>query len=163
MDTNLTKSRNYARDNVKLSLKRYNFLDDRTIGKLYVNGTFFGYTLEDARRDVKIKGETCIPAGKYKIGFREELSPLTKKYRQMFPWFVWHLEIKNVPDFKYIYIHIGNYPKDTNGCILVGKELAEDKRDNKPIIRLSKLAFEELYKYIYNEIRHGSTVEIEIV
>ena len=42
---------------------------DRTTGKLYVNGDRFGSTVEDIGRPpgVKIYAETCIPEGVYRV------------------------------------------------------------------------------------------------
>tara|TARA_B110000240_G_C13210193_1_gene330061 strand:+ start:452 stop:619 length:168 start_codon:yes stop_codon:yes gene_type:complete len=30
------------------------------------------------------------------------------------------LEIKDIPDFKYVLVHIGNFRKDTLACLLTG-------------------------------------------
>lgn len=51
----------------------------------------------------------CIPAGKYKLGWHE--SP---KFNAMRPILL------DVKGRKYILIHEGNKPADTQGCILVG-------------------------------------------
>lgn len=51
---------------------------------------------------------SCVPEGDYPL--TEIVSP---KYGQ-----VWLLE--NVPHRSEILIHVGNYPKDTHGCILAG-------------------------------------------
>jgi hypothetical protein len=70
------------------------------------------YTLEEAWRDNKT-GISCIPAGTYKCvphGW-EPNSKVTKPK-------TWRLE--NVPGRFAVLIHIGNYTKDTEGCILAG-------------------------------------------
>jgi hypothetical protein len=67
---------------------------------------------------------SCIPSGTYEC-FRE-LSP---KHGICF-------ELRNVPDRQEIQIHIGNYPKDTLGCILVGKEFG-----GEAAISISTLAY----------------------
>lgn len=96
---------------IDLLLIREIFTDISTIGRLLLNGKFFCYTLEDKYRgrEKKVYGETCIPEGVYKVTLVE--SP---KRGYIVPL------LHDVRDFTAIEIHIGNYPKDTLGCILVG-------------------------------------------
>jgi hypothetical protein len=92
-----------------LTLVRDTINEDNTIGSLYANGEFVGYTLEDALRPFKIKGKTAIPFGFYKI----VLSKSTRFGRVM-------LEILDVRGFSGIRIHGGNDEFDTDGCPLLG-------------------------------------------
>lgn len=101
-------------------------------------------TLEDLPQDTKIAGITRIPAGRYRVKYREVLSPLTQTYRNKYDWFSWHLELQDVPDYNNVYIHIGNYSKDTDGCILVGTKFVPEMK----MVSQSVLAFEELYDYL---------------
>ena len=60
---------------MKLQLLRINSGVDATSGVLYRvypegDKKFLCYTLEDEHRDVKVMGETRIPAGTYNIEFR---------------------------------------------------------------------------------------------
>ena len=61
---------------MKLEVLRVSSQDDSTSGILFdvVNGKrkFLCYTLEDEQRDVKVWGETRIPAGEYKLSLRKE-------------------------------------------------------------------------------------------
>src|SRR5262245_55691636 len=84
-----------------------------TIGQLYVDGNFFGHTLEDVVREagVKVPGETAIPAGMY-----EGEVTFSPRFKTNLPL------IKNVPNFTGIRIHAGNSEGDTEGCILVGEK-----------------------------------------
>ena len=50
----------------KISLVRTDFTPLSTIGKLEYDGLSL-FTLEDPIRDKKIKGETAIPSGKYRV------------------------------------------------------------------------------------------------
>ena len=113
--------------------------------------SFQGYTLEDEARLDKIKGETRIPARKYTIDIQQVVTPLTLKYRAKYSWFKNHLEIKNVPGFVGVYIHIGNFDADTAGCILLG-----DNADNNVIgpgsISNSTAAFRRFYENIYSHL-----------
>ena len=66
-------------------LVRDTYTDVSTTGKLYLNGEFVCYTIEDAVREagVKIYGKTAVPAGTYPLTF--EKSPrLSAKYGRPF-------------------------------------------------------------------------------
>jgi len=82
-----------------------------TGGRLYLDGDFFSWTLEPAL--------PIIPLGLYLVELtvsgraqRGELWTPDPQYR--LPLLV------AVPGHEGIRIHAGNYPKDTQGCILVG-------------------------------------------
>ena len=107
---------------MNLKLVRIAFKDTYTIGKLYVDGVYFSNTIEDKDRGLddsmtvreilnkKVKGETAIPTGHYNIEIT--YSP---KYKRMMPLLI------GVKGFSGIRIHSGNTSKDTEGCLLVGK------------------------------------------
>ena len=117
---------------MEIVLKRLYKKDEYTIGKLYINGEYFCDTLEDKVRDLnkdgdlndegegKVYGKTAIPYGRYKV-VTNILSPKYAK-RSSYIWCGGYLpRLINVPAYDGVLIHIGNYPKDTEGCILVGK------------------------------------------
>lgn len=141
-----------------LELNRIKSGNDATIGYMTNEGQFECFTLEDERRSVKVKGETRIPSGYYRIRFREVLSPMTERYRAKYPWFKWHLELQNVPNFDYVYIHIGNTDDDTDGCILV----AEGANSRSMTVQSSTPAFEKLYKQVQAALERGESVWIRI-
>ncbi len=109
---------------MELTLRRFYSQPDYTISYLSFNDggfkQFVCFALEDEFRIVKVKKETRIPAGQYKMDLRTE-GGLTKKYGAKYPemhqGMIW---LRKVPGFKYIYIHVGNTDKDTEGCIVVG-------------------------------------------
>jgi hypothetical protein len=117
---------------MEIVVKRIALRDTYTIGKLYINGTYFSDTLEDTVRDInkdgdlndvgegKVYGETAIPYGRYEVTMKVQ-SP---KYSQRasYAWCKGYLpRLLNVPHFEGILIHSGNYPQDSNGCLLVGE------------------------------------------
>lgn len=130
-----------------LTLYRISDNGDSTLGILYVDGIFQCYTLEDTQREDKIQGDTAIWKGEYEVGLRHVESPLTETYRQEYDYFKYHLELKGIEGFDNVYIHIGNYPKDTRGCILVGngQQLAPTR-----MVTHSTGAFRKLYNMIYD-------------
>lgn len=104
-------------------MQRLRGSDDASIGLLAMGQheeAFQAFTCEDQFQAAKKKGETRIPAGRYKVEFNQELTPMTVRYRAKFPWFNWHLEIKGIDGFSKVYFHIGNDDDDTDGCVLVG-------------------------------------------
>ena len=104
-----------------LTLDRKYKLPTYTIGKLYIDGEYFCDTLEDKDRgltddmtvseisNIKIKKETAIPTGTYKITIT-----YSNRFKKNMPL------INDVKGFEGIRIHSGNTNQDTEGCILVG-------------------------------------------
>ena len=107
---------------MRIELVRIAFNSTYTIGKLYVDGKYFCDVLEDVDRGLdssmteseilekKVKGQTAIPTGHYVINIT--YSP---KYKRMMPLLL------DVKGFSGIRIHSGNTAKDTEGCLIVGK------------------------------------------
>lgn len=143
---------------VKIVLQRVVGTSKYTQGMLSIDGRFMYATLEDEHRDEKVRGETRIPAGVYWLGFREEETPLTKRYRQRFGWFDEHIEILDVPNFSDIYIHIGNDEKDTAGCPLIANKLVF----SNGTIEESVKAYESFYKLVSKLMKDGKRVAIWI-
>lgn len=118
---------------------KYSSLD--TIGNLYIENKIFCFTMEDVCRPngEKIKGQTAIPFGKYKIGLR--YSPkFSKKYGHDMLW------IMDVPQFEYILIHPGNTRFHTEGCLLVGDKIGILKGDRA--VLNSKPTYNKLYSIL---------------
>jgi hypothetical protein len=119
------------------------------------------FALEDEYREVKVKAETRIPEGFYEIVIRQEVTEKTKEYQNRYDWFKKHLEIKNVPGFTGIYIHIGNTDKDTEGCILLGDTCTNNQVDNG-FIGNSTVAFKRFYLKVFPHLESGGKAFIEI-
>lgn len=134
-----------------LTLTRFLSDAEATLGVLRLDDTPFCFTLEDEHREEKVAAETRIPAGTYRIGVRHE-SPMVTRYKKRFPWHMGMLHLLMVPGFQWIYIHIGNFEKDTAGCILVAQK-ARVMAGRKPRFTLqdSTAAYEALYKQVYAE------------
>jgi hypothetical protein len=152
---------------MKLILQRYSDNGESTQGLLFVVDQeqnrlrFLNYTLEDEYREQKVMGETCIPAGLYEVVFREVESPKTKSYRDRFSWFTWHLMLKDVDGFEYVYIHIGNDDDDTDGCILV-----QDQANNNQVAdgfnSASTPAYRRLYALAESVLLNDEKIFIEV-
>ena len=115
---------------MKLELKRFEFTENSIIGKLYIDGQFECYTLENPYLDNK-NNISSIPTGFYQWRVRDGALEGSKyDYK--------HIHVMDVPNRSWILVHIGNYPGDTLGCILPGTSYDRDAVWN------SKIAFDKL-------------------
>lgn len=132
---------------------------EETIGMLYIDGIFQCLILEDQKRDVKVKGDTRIPAGRYKILLRKE-GRIHQNYAEKFgKWHRGTLHLQDVPNFQYILIHIGNTEKDTEGCLLTNTGYNE--KDGHFVGYGSTAAYQKIYPVIADAIEKND-VFIEI-
>ena len=124
-----------------LLLIRDTFTDKSALGKLYFDGEFYGHTLELAWKDNE-KRVSCIPKGVYEVKKRHTEE---SKYKYE------HLHILDVENRELILMHVGNYPKNSKGCILLGNTRALN------FVGESRKAF---YKLMYDL---GSFEKIELI
>ncbi|WP_321796349.1 DUF5675 family protein [Burkholderia sp. BCC1988] len=131
---------------MNLLLQRIIKTSQSTEGKLFIDEVFFSYTLEPVYRERpnvpvsawKVFGSTAIPVGTYNV-------EVTYFYRDQY----YTPLLDNVPGFSGVRIHAGNFPKDTEGCILVGTLKAQNEILN------SKVAFDALMTRI-SIVRHAN-------
>ena len=99
---------------MNITVERKWFTANSTVGEMSLNGAFFCYTLEP-RADQSQGKPYCIPAGQYSVTLQ-----MSARFHRITP------HVMNVPGFSEIEIHPGNYPKDTEGCCLVGSTRETD-------------------------------------
>lgn len=128
-----------------------------TIGKLFVDGVFECFILEDVDRGLKcsmplaeilerkIKAETCIPEGTYPV-----LITFSNRFKKDMPL------VANVPGYEGIRIHPGNTEANTAGCLLPGQGRNVDN------VIGSAMAFMKLYNKISGALADGQKVTITI-
>lgn len=133
---------------MKLRLVREQYRPDSTIGRMFVDDVFECFTLEDGVRTQKIRGETAIPAGAYRVTVDD--SP---RFKRKLP------RLHDVPNFSGVLIHPGNTAADTEGCILVGRKW----QPGEEAIGASRVAFDALFPKIVSTIARGEAVSIEVV
>ncbi len=124
------------------------------IGHLYVDGKYVCDTIEDVDRGLtqdmplteimkrKVKNETAIPRGKYRV-LMNRVSPKfsAKAYYMGFckgkvPY------LAGVPGFEGILIHKGVNQNSSSGCIIVGMNTVVGK------VTQSQACFEKLYRML---------------
>ncbi len=96
-------------------------------GEMWIDNQFECFTLEPARENPVNQGHPIIPAGTYKV----ILTP-SPHLGYITP------EVLDVPGRTEIRWHIGNFPKDTLGCVLVGMNRGHN------FVGESKVAFKRL-------------------
>ncbi len=128
-----------------------------TIGILSVDGKRLCESLEDTDRGLtqdmtlteimkrKVKGQTAIPSGRYRVNIT--YSP---RFRRDLPILV------DVPGFDGIRIHSGNTAKDTEGCLLPGRNTV------KGMVTDSRHWFGVLYDKIRKALNSKDNVYITI-
>lgn len=115
---------------MKLELKRIALKPNYTIGKLFINGTYYCDTIEDKVIDLnkngkfddgltKVMHQTAIPYGTFKVVVNH--SP---KFNRELP------RLLDVPYFEGILIHNGSDQNSSSGCIIVGENKAVGKVTN---------------------------------
>lgn len=127
---------------MEIRIKRLHRTERATISELSINGKFQCYTLEDVERENKIKSETAIPKGSYKV-----IINYSNRFKQNLPL------ILNVPNFEGVRIHTGNTNHDTEGCILVGKVRGID------YVGKSRVAFTALFEKMKKETAINLIIE----
>lgn len=110
---------------IKLKLKRYKLNEKGCFGELvlYDNDrlVYKCNTLEEINEGLQAKSDLRIPANTYKCDIHFSPSKTNAINNNNYPTNAL-IRIYNdkVSKFRYILIHIGNFLKDTLGCILLG-------------------------------------------
>lgn len=120
-----------------------------TLGKMYIDGEEFCYTLEDVVRPngEKVYGETAIPTGRYRVDIT-----FSNRFQQPMPL------VMDVPNFSGIRIHAGNTAADTHGCILVGLRVSP----GGTAISESRVAYNAVFAHIRDAIERSEEVWLEV-
>ena len=152
---------------MKLEVLRFSSQVDSTSGLLFevtdIKKHFLCYTLEDERRALKVRGETRVPAGTYKIDLRTE-GGFHSRYDRKYPGVhVGMLHVLDVPNFEYILIHTGNTDEHTAGCLIVGDAQENNKILADGFVGKSVNAYKRIYPSIAKAIQQGEEVTITYI
>ena len=123
-----------------------------TLGVLRYQGSMLCFTLEDRPRAKKVAGDTCIPAGRYDLAWRTAGRWARRFHKQGYPG---SLELRHVPGFTDILIHVGNTKGDTAGCLLPGMTADSEQRT----VGRSRDACRVVYDLVHE---HGNDWQIQV-
>ena len=93
------------------------------IGVLYANDDQVCYSLELPWKDNQ-SNVSCVPVGTYAGKIRTDG---TKG---------WRIELESVPNRTYVELHVGNFPGEIQGCVLLGLEWTENSVKSSGLARL---------------------------
>mgnify|MGYP001580894019 CR=1 FL=1 len=128
-----------------LTLQRYPFRPDSTMGELSVNGAAECFTMERPWLD-NAPEVSCIPAGSYEV-----VKTFSGHFKRMMPLLV------DVPNRSEIRIHPANWVTQLEGCIAVGVQHGAD------FLEQSVAAFDPLYAKMDAAWEAGEAVRITIM
>ena len=124
---------------MKIEVIRHYFSEAYTIGKLYFDGVYFCDTLEPSTTAPQ---HPAVKLGSYPLSI-----VMSHKFGRYMP----RIE---VPNRSGILFHVGNYPSDTKGCILLGFNTV------KCSVTASKVTFTDFFTMILDHIASDKTAII---
>lgn len=139
---------------MKIDLKRFEYGGTYTIGKLFIDGKYQCYALEDTVRELsgspvwawKVSGITAIPKGKYRV-----IIDYSNRFKKKLP------HILDVPGFEGVRIHPGNSSENTEGCILLGTTWT-----GGDWIGQSRVAFDAFYVKLVSALSQSLVVTLHV-
>ncbi len=135
---------------MKITTEVFDKGSDYTISKLYVDGIYCCYIMEDVIREgEKVYAKTAIPRGTYNV-----VVNMSPHFKKLLP------NIQDVPGFDRILIHSGNTSEDTKGCLLTGFRIG--MLDGRRAVLDSRPAFSKLFAMIQEAIARNEKVTIEL-
>lgn len=149
---------------MKIQVKRIYNCKDYCISHIYIDDKYICDGLEDTDRmlddsmsvdeilKIKVKYHTAIPTGTYNIdmNFKSQKYSKNKYYLNLCDAKLPRLQ--NVKGYSGILWHIGNTPKDTAGCLLLGYNKIKSQ------VIDSKKAFEKVYRLLDIAKRIGEPI-----
>jgi hypothetical protein len=124
---------------VNITVKRFQTVGQAVFGKLQIDGNDECYTLEHL--------DVILSPGTFPV----ELT-FSPRFQKLLPL------LDNTPNRSDIRIHSGNWPRDSEGCILVGTDIAPDSQ----MILSSRLALDPLVAKIQAALDASEPVTISI-
>ena len=152
---------------LELLIERYDYGKDYTEGRIYVDGMYFGESMEpfcrhlsnsmllDEIKKKKVAGKTAIPTGRYNVTLAYSAKfknrAYGKRYNGMFPL------LNDIPGFKGVLLHPLNRGTESSGCIGVGEYY-------KPglIARATQGHYDLMDYYILPAINRGQEVYVTV-
>lgn len=135
-----------------------------------LDSPFICHSIEDEKRDIKVAGDTRIPARFYELKIwndgqnpNEWVLDHRAKYGD---WFEYPIQLKDVPGFDGVLIHVGYAEKDTDGCLLLTDTIGNNSVDRllapNSLGAYSMDAVKRFYLKAYPVLKSGGKVFLEV-
>ena len=124
---------------MEITVTRKDYTDESTIGDFGIDNSFFCYSLElPWGNGANVHQVNCILPGRYEV-----IIDQSARFKRLMP------HILNVPNRDSIRIHVGNFARDTEGCVLLGL----NKEAN--VIGNSVVAFNRFFPMLQTALTQG--------
>ncbi|MEZ4775721.1 MAG: DUF5675 family protein [Bacteroidia bacterium] len=140
-----------------LRLIRFDFGTEDTLGKLYINGKFRCYTLENSR-----SGKGLLPPGTYPLSLKTTGGRHATYLYRFKDQHKGILSITGAAGFEAACIHIGNRVEDTTGSIISGTYIQRQTGSSFREVWFSDKAYMKIYPAISEYLVNGGNVSIII-
>lgn len=147
-----------------LILNRLQHDDFATVGALFLGDERLCFTLENRPPripGVKEPGKSRIPAGTHGLSLRG-VGGFYTRYTNRWPWHREMVEIDVVdPDasWRYVLFHVGNFARNTKGCVLLG-ETRGVSEDDQLMVGRSRVAYRKHYATLLEAAKSGARLII---
>lgn len=142
---------------------RYSTGKHDTLGKLYIQGEEYAYTLENPTGNAHTPDDSRIPAGTYELAFRTEGGrhpTYLYRFGEIHKGMLW---LKEVAGYPFALICIGNKASDTHGSLLVGTQVQQETdTDAEREVWYSEQAYRKVYPIIADHLAAGKPVKLHI-
>ncbi|MEZ4829393.1 MAG: DUF5675 family protein [Bacteroidia bacterium] len=142
---------------VDIRLVRFDFGKADTLGKLYINGKFQCYTLENSEA-----GKHLLPTGSHSLSLNTSggrHATYLFRFRDLHKGM---LAITGVTGFDSACIHIGNRVEDNSGSVMVGNKIFRQTESDFREVWYSDKAYMKIYPAIAEVLVKGGQVSINI-
>lgn len=147
---------------MSLTVYRFSQDDKATLGVIVFKANdmvFSWYSLELPWRDNK-KVVSCIPNGSYDIFIDTSYKNGLQEHQHKV------IELKGVPNRSQIQFHIGNFTRNSSGCILVAAKHNNNIRtkvNSGLYILESKKGYQEFFEIVSPYVKQGKVTSVEVV
>ena len=111
----------------------------------------------------KVRGETRIPEGLYKLTLRTEGGFHNRYVSKYGSWHRGMIYVNDVPNFEWILWHTGNTDESTMGCLILGSNQTENITNKDGFVGSSVVAYKKVYPSIADAIESGEEVTVNYV
>lgn len=146
-----------------VDLVRYSTGKHDTLGKLYIQGEEYAYTLENPAGNAHTPDDSRIPAGTYELAFRTEGGrhpTYLYRFGEMHKGMLW---LKGVAGYPFALVCIGNKATDTHGSLLIGTQVQQEMdTEAEREVWYSEQAYRKVYPVIADHLAAGKPVRIHL-